>query len=62
MKPILIKGGGVAGLVTAFSLHRAGYKVAVCAPQEAPQNSASWFAGGMLAPFCEKEEKKTELK
>ena len=61
MKPILIKGGGVAGLVTAFSLHRAGYKVAVCAPQEAPQNSASWFAGGMLAPFCEKESAPIEV-
>ncbi len=52
---ILIKGAGVAGLTAALELTRRGLAVAVF--DTAPQigRGASWFAGGMLAPWCERE-------
>lgn len=52
---ILIKGAGVAGLTAALELTRRGLAVTVF--DTAPQigRGASWFAGGMLAPWCERE-------
>jgi len=52
---ILIKGAGVAGLTAALELTRRGCAVTVF--DTAPQigHGASWFAGGMLAPWCERE-------
>lgn len=52
---ILIKGAGVAGLTAALELTRRGSAVTVF--DTAPQigRGASWFAGGMLAPWCERE-------
>jgi len=52
---ILLKGAGVAGLTAALELTRRGFAVAVF--DTAPQigRGASWFAGGMLAPWCERE-------
>ncbi|MDQ1187179.1 glycine oxidase ThiO [Agrobacterium larrymoorei] len=52
---ILIKGAGVAGLTAALELTLRGFAVAVF--DTAPQigRGASWFAGGMLAPWCECE-------
>lgn len=52
---ILIKGAGVAGLTAALELTRRGCAVTVF--DTAPQigRGASWFAGGMLAPWCERE-------
>ncbi|WP_296098761.1 glycine oxidase ThiO [uncultured Agrobacterium sp.] len=52
---ILIKGAGVAGLTAALELTRRGCVVTVF--DTAPQigHGASWFAGGMLAPWCERE-------
>jgi glycine oxidase len=52
---ILIKGAGVAGLTVAWELHRHGFKVTVCERAEAIGLGASGFAGGMLAPWCERE-------
>lgn len=51
---ILIKGAGVAGLTAAFALSRKGFSVTVVDPNE-PGSSASHYAGGMLAPWCEGE-------
>jgi glycine oxidase len=52
---ILVKGAGVAGLTVAFELARRGAKVVVIEAKPGLAGSASWFAGGMLAPFCERE-------
>ncbi len=52
---VLIKGAGVAGLTVALELARRGACVTVCDPAHQPGRGASWFAGGMLAPWCERE-------
>ncbi|MFV0474203.1 MAG: FAD-dependent oxidoreductase [Pikeienuella sp.] len=54
--PILIRGAGVAGLTVATELLRRGAKVRIIDPAGAPgPHGCSWWAGGMLAPFCEGE-------
>jgi glycine oxidase len=53
--PILIKGAGVAGLAVAYALSTRGFDVAVADRAADIDTSASWLAGGMLAPFCERE-------
>ncbi len=55
MKNILIKGAGVGGLTTAFMLQQKGFSVTISAPPSSPIGTASWYAGGMLAPYCERE-------
>lgn len=59
MIDILVRGAGIAGLTAAFAFARRGACVRLCEtrngiPGDGPGN-ASWFAGGMLAPFCERE-------
>lgn len=48
---VLVAGGGVIGLATAFRLAGRGADVTVVDP--APGRGASWVAGGMLAPVAE---------
>ncbi|WP_208437544.1 FAD-dependent oxidoreductase [Bartonella taylorii] len=55
MKNILIKGAGVGGLTVACMLQQKGVSVTLSAPPHSPIGSASWYAGGMLAPYCERE-------
>nr|CDP79867.1 thiamine biosynthesis oxidoreductase ThiO [Bartonella schoenbuchensis] len=55
MKNILVKGAGVGGLTVAFMLQQKGATVTVSAPPHSPIGTASWYAGGMLAPYCERE-------
>ncbi|WP_375669329.1 FAD-dependent oxidoreductase, partial [Bartonella sp. MR168JLCBS] len=52
MKNILIKGAGVGGLTVAYMLQQKGASVTVSAPLCSPIGTASWYAGGMLAPYC----------
>jgi glycine oxidase len=52
---VLIKGAGVTGLTTAHELAAHGADVLLIEKNPAPGGGASWFAGGMLAPFCERE-------
>ncbi|HEX8044647.1 glycine oxidase ThiO [Rhizobium sp.] len=52
---ILVKGAGVAGLTVAHELHIRGGDVTVFDPRPGFGHSASWLAGGMLAPWCERE-------
>jgi glycine oxidase len=52
---ILVKGAGVAGLSTAHELAAHGADVVLIEKKPSPGGGASWFAGGMLAPFCERE-------
>ncbi|WP_208435186.1 FAD-dependent oxidoreductase [Bartonella phoceensis] len=58
MKNILIKGAGVGGLTVAFMLQKKGISVTLSAPPHSPIGTASWYAGGMLAPYCERESTK----
>lgn len=55
MRQVLINGAGVVGLVTAYELARRGIEVDVVEQSERIGAGASWFAGGMLAPWCERE-------
>lgn len=52
---ILIRGAGVAGLTAAFTLAKRGARVTLYDKSERLDGNASWYAGGMLAPFCEGE-------
>ncbi|ATB36827.1 thiamine biosynthesis protein ThiO [Cystobacter fuscus] len=51
-----ILGAGVMGLCTAVELASRGGRVTLVDPQPEPgPHACSWWAGGMLAPFCEGE-------
>lgn len=52
---ILIKGAGVAGLTAALEMTRRGFSVEVHDTATEIGRGASWYAGGMLAPWCERE-------
>ncbi|MGE6781988.1 glycine oxidase ThiO [Ensifer adhaerens] len=52
---VLIKGAGVAGLCLAHELSTRGIAVTVAERAPGLAGAASWFAGGMLAPWCERE-------
>ncbi|WP_184706775.1 glycine oxidase ThiO [Rhizobium lusitanum] len=52
---VLIKGAGVAGLTVAHELSLRGADVTVLDPCANFDQAASWLAGGMLAPWCERE-------
>jgi len=51
----LIVGAGVVGLATALELQERGAEVTIYERHDTLAGSASWLAGGMLAPFCEGE-------
>ncbi|PSH65934.1 glycine oxidase ThiO [Phyllobacterium sophorae] len=50
---VLVRGAGVAGLAAAHELASRGAHVTVLDPLTSGR--ASWYAGGMLAPYCERE-------
>ncbi|MGI9405905.1 MAG: FAD-dependent oxidoreductase [Hyphomicrobiaceae bacterium] len=52
---ITIIGAGITGLWQATVLASAGHVVRVLRPAKMEKRPASWYAGGMLAPFCESE-------
>ena len=53
---IRVLGAGVAGLAVATELVSRGAEVELVDPAGGPGATAcSWWAGGMLAPFCEFE-------
>ena len=55
-EPITILGGGIVGLCVATELTARGVAVQLVEKGEEPGPQAcSWWAGGMLAPFCEGE-------
>jgi glycine oxidase len=51
----LIRGAGVAGLTLAHELAARRVEVEVAETSSCAGGGASWFAGGMLAPWCERE-------
>ncbi len=51
---VTVVGAGVAGLTVATELVERGYKVQVIdRSQGFGRDACSWYAGGMLAPWCE---------
>ena len=52
---VLVKGAGVGGLTVARELDARGADVTVVDPRPGFAGAASWLAGGMLAPWCERE-------
>jgi glycine oxidase len=52
---VLVKGAGVGGLAVAHELATRGAAVTVVDKRQGMKETASWFAGGMLAPYCECE-------
>jgi glycine oxidase len=52
---VLVRGAGVAGLTLAWELTRRGADVTIVERREHIAGHASWQAGGMLAPWCERE-------
>lgn len=52
---VLIRGAGVAGLTLAHELSERGLSVTISEKRDGLSQSASWLAGGMLAPWCERE-------
>ncbi|CAN7682360.1 glycine oxidase ThiO [Aminobacter sp. LjRoot7] len=52
---VLIRGAGVAGLTLAHELATRGASVTVVDKRRQVAGNASWQAGGMLAPWCERE-------
>ncbi|MBL4673450.1 MAG: glycine oxidase ThiO [Arenicella sp.] len=56
MTTVTVVGSGVAGLCCAYYLLQAKYQVDIITASDGPdQQCCSWWAGGMLAPFCEQE-------
>jgi glycine oxidase len=51
----VVLGAGVAGLACAVELAERGVAVEVLERGERPGAGCSWYAGGMLAPWCERE-------
>ena len=58
---VLIRGSGVAGLCLAYELSRKQVDVTVQDPCSDFSRGASWLAGGMLAPWCERENAEEEV-
>jgi len=58
---ILVKGAGVAGLAVAHELVVRGTDVTVIEKSAAVGGGASWLAGGMLAPYCERESAEADV-
>ncbi|KPH04405.1 glycine oxidase ThiO [Rhizobium leguminosarum bv. trifolii] len=52
---VLVKGAGVAGLTVAWQLYRQGFRVTLTELADKVGGGASGLAGGMLAPWCERE-------
>lgn len=58
---ILVRGAGVAGMTSAVTLAENGAAVTVQDTGGRIGSGASWFAGGMLAPWCEAESAPDEV-
>ncbi|AQS87052.1 thiamine biosynthesis oxidoreductase ThiO [Neoasaia chiangmaiensis NBRC 101099] len=58
---VLVLGAGVAGLVTAVTLAEQGARIVLHERGARVGSGASWFAGGMLAPWCEAESAPAEV-
>jgi glycine oxidase len=59
---VSVIGAGVAGLVAALELAERGARVEVIERgARVGERACSWFAGGMLAPWCERESAEADV-
>lgn len=58
---VVVGGAGVGGLTVAFELARRGVSVTVAERRGSLKGCASWYAGGMLAPWCERESAEEQV-
>ncbi|KZL01042.1 MULTISPECIES: FAD-dependent oxidoreductase [unclassified Pseudovibrio] len=59
---ITIAGAGLAGLASAYELAKRGASVTIFEKSAKPgESSVARFAGGMLAPFCERESAEEDV-
>lgn len=59
---VTVIGAGVAGLVAALELAERGARVELIERgTQVGERACSWFAGGMLAPWCERENAESEV-
>ena len=59
---LTIAGAGVAGLCCAYELAQRGHGVTLYEQAESlNENGCSYFAGGMLAPWCERESAEEQV-
>ena len=58
---VLVRGAGVSGLTAAVTLAERGARVHVHEHGARVGSGASWYAGGMLAPWCEAESATREV-
>ncbi|KZK94647.1 Glycine oxidase [Pseudovibrio sp. Ad46] len=59
---ITIAGAGLAGLASAYELAKSGASVTIFEKSAKPgESSVARFAGGMLAPFCERESAEEDV-
>ena len=59
---LTVAGAGVAGLCCAYELARRGHDVTVYEMADSlNENGCSHFAGGMLAPWCERESAEEQV-
>ena len=57
-----VLGAGVAGLCAATELNARGIEVRVFDKSNGPgPDACSWWAGGMLAPWCERESAEQDV-
>lgn len=62
MTTVAVIGAGVAGLTAATVLAERGAAVSVVDRSPGPgPDQCSWYAGGMLAPWCERENAEPEV-
>lgn len=52
---VTVVGAGVAGLTCAHAFAKRGAKVTIVERNAGSGQGCSWYAGGMLAPWCERE-------
>ena len=52
---VSVTGAGIAGLTAAYELVRAGCRVDIYEQRAGAGLGCSFYAGGMLAPWCEME-------
>lgn len=52
---VQVIGAGIAGLTAAFELARRGVDVALFERREGPGLGCSYYAGGMISPWCERQ-------
>ena len=52
---VQVIGAGIVGLTAAFELARRGVDIELVERRDGPGRGCSWYAGGMISPWCERQ-------